>query len=79
MAEYVAVEADNLLRLPEGVDFESGVCTDPVAIALHALKKAHFEGGNTFAVLGVRPIGLFALQWAKAMGAKMIFAVDIFD
>ncbi len=79
MAEYVVVEESNLLRLPEAVDFESGACTDPIAIALHALRQARVETGNSVAILGVGPIGLFAVQWAKVMGAKEIFAVDIFE
>lgn len=79
MAEYVVVEESNLLKLPDAVDFESGACTDPIAIALHALRQAKVEAGNSIAVLGVGPIGLFAVQWAKIMGAKEIFAVDIFE
>lgn len=79
MAEYVAVEVANLLKLPEGVDFESGACTDPVAIAFHALRQAQISAGDTVAILGVGPIGLFAVQWAKAMGATEVFAIDIFE
>ncbi|MGQ9473183.1 MAG: galactitol-1-phosphate 5-dehydrogenase [Candidatus Caldatribacteriaceae bacterium] len=79
MAEYVVVEKGNLLKLPKEVDFESGACTDPIAIAFHALRQAKVEVGNSVAILGVGPIGLFAIQWAKIMGAKKIFAVDIFE
>lgn len=79
MAEYVAVEECDVLPLPEGLDFESGACTDPVAIALHAMRQGDMRAGKSVAILGVGPIGLFAVQWAKVMGAKEIFAVDIFD
>jgi len=79
MAEYVAVEAANLLKLPEGVDFESGACTDPVAIAFHALRQAQLGAGDTVAILGAGPIGLFAIQWAKTMGATEVFVIDILD
>ncbi len=79
MAEYIAVEESNLLRLPDQVDFESGACTDPVSVALHALRQARMEVGNSVAVLGVGPIGLLAVQWAKIMGAKEVFAIDVFE
>uniref|UniRef100_A0A7V3YEX2 Galactitol-1-phosphate 5-dehydrogenase n=1 Tax=Candidatus Caldatribacterium californiense TaxID=1454726 RepID=A0A7V3YEX2_9BACT len=79
MAEYVAVEECDVLQLPEGLDFESGACTDPVAIAFHALRQGNLKAGKSVAILGVGPIGLFAVQWARVMGAKEIFAVDIFD
>jgi L-iditol 2-dehydrogenase len=79
MAEYVAVKEGNILKLPEGVDTESGACTDPVSVALHAIRKADVRAGETVAILGVGPIGAFAIQWARAMGASRIFAVDIVD
>ncbi|MEN3184348.1 MAG: galactitol-1-phosphate 5-dehydrogenase [Atribacterota bacterium] len=79
MAEYVAVEECDILLLPEGLDFESGACTDPVAIAFHAMRQGDVKAGQSVAILGVGPIGLFAVQWAKVMGAKEVFAVDIFD
>jgi L-iditol 2-dehydrogenase len=77
MAEYIAVEENNILRLPAGVDFEAGACTDPVSVALHALRKADIKAGETVAVLGIGPIGAFAVQWARIMGAREIFAVDV--
>jgi L-iditol 2-dehydrogenase len=79
MAEYVAVKESNVLKLPEGVDFESGACSDPVSVALHAMRKADVRAGETVAVLGVGPIGAFAIQWARVMGASKVFAVDIVD
>ncbi|WP_369018175.1 galactitol-1-phosphate 5-dehydrogenase [Thermatribacter velox] len=79
MAEYVVVEECDLLKLPDQVDFESGACTDPASIALHAMLKSGMKVGDNVAVLGVGPIGLFAVQWAKIMGAKTVFAVDIMD
>jgi L-iditol 2-dehydrogenase len=79
MAEFIAVKERNILQLPEGVDFESGACTDPVSVALHAMRKTSMGGGDTVAVLGVGPIGGFAVQWARVLGAREIFAVDIVD
>ena len=79
MAEYVTVKESNLLKLPDEVDFESGACTDPVSVALHAVRKVKLRGGDTVAVLGVGPIGGFAIQWAKIFGASQIFAIDIVD
>lgn len=79
MAEYVAVEECDILLLPEELDFESGACTDPVAIAFHAMRQGDMKAGKSVVVLGVGPIGLFAIQWARVMGAKDVFAIDIFD
>ena len=77
-AEYVVAPAANLLPLPEGVSFELGAMTDPAAVALHAVKKLEIKPGDRVAVFGVGPIGTFALQWAKLLGAGGTIAVDIF-
>jgi L-iditol 2-dehydrogenase len=77
-AQYVVVPAENLLRLPDQVSLESGAMTDPVSVALHAVKKARVQPEDRVAVFGVGPIGLFAVQWARIMGAGQMFAVDVF-
>jgi L-iditol 2-dehydrogenase len=78
-AEFVKVPVVNLLPLPDGVDFELGAMTDPAAIALHAVRKLNIHPGDRVAIFGVGPIGAFALQWAKLLGASSTIAVDIFS
>lgn len=78
-AEYVKTRAENVLGLPEGLDFETAATTDPAAVALHSIRKAGVTVGDTVAVLGTGPIGLFTVQWARIAGAVMVVAVDIYD
>jgi L-iditol 2-dehydrogenase len=78
-AEYVKTRAENVLRLPDTVDFETAATTDPAAVALHSVRKAGVSVGDTVAVLGTGPIGLFTVQWAKIAGAVMVLAVDVYD
>ena len=77
-AEYVVAPATNLLPLPEGVSFEMGAMTDPAAVALHAVRKLGIQAGDSVAVFGVGPIGVYALEWAKILGAGATIAIDIF-
>lgn len=77
-AEFVKAPAENLLPLPDKVDFELGALTDPAAIALHAVRKLGINPADRVAVFGVGPIGAIALQWAKIVGASATIAVDIF-
>lgn len=77
-AEYVKAPAKNLLILPDNVDFEMAAMTDPVSVALHAVKKLGIQPGDRVAVFGVGPIGFFSVQWAKALGAGAVIVVDIF-
>jgi L-iditol 2-dehydrogenase len=77
-AEYVAVPVENLIKAPQHVDPRAIAMADPASIALHAIWKAGgIEVGQTGAVVGCGPIGLFAIQWLRIMGASEVVAVDV--
>lgn len=76
--DYVAVPAGNLLVVPPQVDPIAAALTDPAAIALHALLQTDVAPGARVAVTGAGgPIGLFAIQWARLMGATDVLGVEI--
>lgn len=77
MAEFVRVPQANLLSLPDEVSFEAGAMADPAANAFHGIWKVDVAKGNTVAVFGAGPIGLFTIQIARNMGAGSVIAVDI--
>jgi len=76
-AQYVDVPADNALLMPAGLDPRAAAMIDPSAIALHAIWKTKLAEGHRVAVLGAGPIGLFAVQWAKLLGASDVLALDV--
>lgn len=77
-AEYVAVPTGNLIKAPQHLDPRAIAMTDPASIALHAIWKAGgITVGKTGAVVGCGPIGLFAIQWMRIMGAGEVIAVDV--
>jgi len=75
MAEYVAVRAESLHRLPPNVTCEEASLTEPCCVALGAVRMAHIFPGDTAAVIGPGPIGLMALQAARAAGAQKTLVV----
>lgn len=76
-AESIAVPAVNALTLPEGVSFAQGaVLMCAGGTAMHALRRTRFRSGESVAVLGVGGIGMFAVQIARALGAREVFAID---
>jgi len=77
MAEFVAVPEANMLKVPDNVGYLDAATTDPCGNALHGLAQAKLKPGETFLAYGAGPIGLFAVQIAKARGAKKVFAVDM--
>jgi L-iditol 2-dehydrogenase len=72
-AEYVAVPAQNLAELPEGLSFEAGAMLEPAAVALHALRRLGVRKMESVAIFGAGPVGLLAAQWARVLGAKRVF------
>jgi len=78
-AQFVTVPVQNAMLMPKGIDPRAAAMMDPSAIALHALLRTKITEGSRVAVTGAGPIGLFAVQWAKIMGASEILAVDLND
>jgi L-iditol 2-dehydrogenase len=79
-AQYVSVKESNLMHVPDNVSYEDAATLDPCANAWHGLiNRGHFNKGDTVAVVGAGPIGLFAVQIAHMKGAKKIFAIDVWD
>lgn len=79
IADYISVDPRNLLKLPDNVTYKEGAMVDPAANAVHGLWKGNIEENDTVAIIGLGAIGLFAVQFAKLMGASKVIAVDIHD
>lgn len=77
-AEFIVMPARSVFRLPDEIPFEHGaimMCSS--ATSLHALRKARLKPGESVAVFGAGGLGISAIQIAKALGAREVFAVDI--
>lgn len=73
---YVRVPARCLHRIPENVSFEHAALTEPACVTYNALVvKSRIRPGEPVVVIGPGPIGLFAVQMAKASGAGRVFLV----
>lgn len=78
-ADLVRVPAINTVTFNDNVPFEQGAFFEPSTVALHGLRCAGYRGGENVAILGGGSIGLFAMQWAKILGAKRTVVFDISD
>ena len=66
-----------LRRLPEGMDDEVALFAgDVMGTGYHAVVAAGVRPGDAVAVLGLGPVGLCAVQAARAVGAATVIAVD---
>jgi alcohol dehydrogenase len=78
-AEQVLVPNANLTlrRVPEGMTSDAALFAgDVMGTGFHAVDAAGMEPGDTVAVLGLGPVGLCAVQVAKAAGAAHVLAID---
>jgi len=75
-AEYVAVDADHLGRIPESVpDGAAAQAAVAYPTAYMALKEAGMAPGKTVLATGIGgSVGNAAYQLAKALGAKKVFS-----
>jgi NADPH:quinone reductase-like Zn-dependent oxidoreductase len=75
LSELVALHEDGVVLLPEGYSFEEGATLPCAAVtAWHALMATRnpLKPGQTVLCLGTGGVSIFALQFAKAAGARVI-------
>ena len=80
-AEYVRVPFSDVgpIVIPDGVDDDKVLfLSDILPTGWMAAENAEIEPGDTVAVWGCGPVGLFAVQSAFLMGAERVIAIDHF-
>ena len=78
-SHYFAVDAAKVTPLPEEMSFDEGAMIEPLAVAVHAVKRAGDVKGAKIAVLGAGPIGILVAQTAKGLGAESVMITDVSD
>jgi NADPH:quinone reductase-like Zn-dependent oxidoreductase len=75
LAEYAAVPATSLVQIPDQLSFAQAA-TLPIAAttAWNAIVTGRVRPGSTVMLLGTGGVSLFALQFAKAAGARVIIS-----
>lgn len=77
-ADIVVVDERKLIKLPDGVDPESGCFAYLPTLGTHALRLGGYTAGQYVAVIGQGIIGQTAAQMARHFGARTI-VIDISD
>ncbi len=76
-AEYTRCSALSLHKLPDTVTLRQGALVEPLAVALHGVRRSAIKPGDRVLVMGAGPIGLFTLQCALLAGARMVAVTEI--
>lgn len=74
--DYFVVPAENVVLLPAGLSTEAGAMIEPLAVAVHALRRGGGGDGKKVVVVGAGPIGNLVAQCAKAQGASAVMIAD---
>lgn len=77
-AEYATIPAICAVKIPETIHPNVGAVLEPLGTSIRANVEIQSSGKN-IAVIGCGPIGLMAVNAAKAFGAANIYAADIND
>ena len=75
-AEYVAVPAVNAHRLPDGIDGQAAAMVEPLACAVHGLRRLGPVFGDSVVLTGAGTMGLLLLQLLVHAGAGPVTVVD---
>lgn len=75
-AEQVLAEAALSFVVPNGLDVDTAALTEPMAVALHAVRRSEISRRDTAVVIGCGPVGLAVICHLKAMKVGTIIASD---
>jgi L-iditol 2-dehydrogenase len=75
-AEFIRIPGrivrQNLLEIPDHIDFTDAALVEPLACVLRGLEDTGLKAGDTAAIIGMGPVGLMFTRLAKLRGARVI-------
>ncbi|UJA22001.1 zinc-binding dehydrogenase [Thermoleophilia bacterium SCSIO 60948] len=75
-AERVVVQESMMTAVPNGLAEDIATLTEPMAVALHAVRRGEVGRGDVAIVIGCGPIGLGVILMLKARGVANVVASD---
>jgi threonine dehydrogenase-like Zn-dependent dehydrogenase len=75
-AEQLLVEDCLAFAVPNGLPTEEATLTEPMAVALHAVRRGQVGKGQVAVVIGCGPVGLGVICMLKAHGVRTVVASD---
>lgn len=75
LAEYVAVPEWNLIELPENVSFEEAAMLEPMAVAVHAMRRVVPRKEDTVIVCGLGTIGMLLVMFLIEAGMDKLLVI----
>ncbi|MEJ6488752.1 alcohol dehydrogenase catalytic domain-containing protein [Leucobacter sp. USCH14] len=76
MAQYVAVAADTLVSIPDQLTDDAAGLSQPLAVGLHAARRAGARAGDRVLLIGAGAIGTFVLAGLQHLVETDVTVVD---
>lgn len=76
MTEYLVRDQKQLFRLPEDVSLREGCLTEPLMMAMHAVKKARLGYGKSVLILGAGAMGQIILKLVRRHPVGRVVVVE---
>lgn len=77
LAEYVAVPARQIHRLPEQASLEEAALLEPTAVAAHAFLRVQLRPGAVCAIVGDGAIALLTVQLARLYNPAALIVIGL--
>ncbi len=74
-AHYVVHAIKSVFPIPDSMSWDEAAMLDPASIAIHTVRRANPQPGDTVVVVGPGVMGLLVLQAAHALGAGRVLVV----
>ncbi|KAH8817133.1 chaperonin 10-like protein [Xylogone sp. PMI_703] len=69
--------ASFVYRLPDNISYPEAALIEPLAVALHSVRRSGLETGQSVLILGAGAVGLLCATAAKVAGASNVNIIDI--
>ena len=79
MADYFIAPAEKTIHIPDKLTLKNAVLIEPLAVGIHAAKKAGVLFGKNVLVIGAGTIGLMTISCIIHAGANKTIVADISD
>ncbi len=75
-AEYICVPEEQVVAIPQNMEFSLAALCEPLAVAIHTLARTNFEIGRNVMIFGAGGIGMLLLKLVVLKGANECIVCD---
>jgi L-iditol 2-dehydrogenase len=76
LSEYIVIPETSCYPVPENLNMDQAVISEPLAIGLYSVKKSDITGNKKIGILGFGPVGMSVFLSARYSNIKDIYVTD---